>query len=237
MLFNFDGRFHKSLRALLRPGLLAHHYVRGVRRDYMGPVALFFLVAVLYFFALPLTYRATVLPYYRLHRPGPINEWLAELAASDPGRTALVDFAGNLDRFSQDLARSTVLVMVPVFAVLLALVFAGRRRLLAEHVVFALEFFSFFWLLTTIVVFGPLIVLTLILEAFGVDSPQWVQGTPVEVFVFVVCLLYLTVASRRFYGSRGRWRDLAYGAATTACLWLVLTAYRVGVALIALDCV
>jgi len=49
---DFDGRFWRSLRALLlHPGKLSHEYIIGRREHWMAPVSLFVLANVLYFFA------------------------------------------------------------------------------------------------------------------------------------------------------------------------------------------
>nr|WP_281378060.1 DUF3667 domain-containing protein [Chiayiivirga flava] len=51
-LTDLDGRFWRSMRALLlRPGLLSRDYIAGRRARWMSPVSLFLLANVLYFFA------------------------------------------------------------------------------------------------------------------------------------------------------------------------------------------
>ena len=53
-LAHLDFRTLRSLRALVRPGLLTSEYLAGRRRQYISPLKLYFLCAAIFFLAAPL---------------------------------------------------------------------------------------------------------------------------------------------------------------------------------------
>lgn len=106
-LTDLDGRFWRSMRALLfRPGLLSRDWNAGRRTRWMSPVALFLLANVLYFFAPALTDFDLPL---RDHVSGPVLlEFDSALADATPERRErLQQFRGQLhSRFTEPWVRA-----------------------------------------------------------------------------------------------------------------------------------
>jgi hypothetical protein len=78
---DLDGRFWRTLRALLfQPGLLSHEYFEGRRARWLSPVSLFLAVSVVYFVAplrggdLTLQFNQQVAPEVRAQALGPDEE-------------------------------------------------------------------------------------------------------------------------------------------------------------------
>ena len=106
-LTDLDGRFWRSMRALLfRPGLLSRDWNSGRRARWMSPVALFLLANVLYFFAPGLSDFDLPL---RDHVSGPVLlEFDRELADVTPERREhLQQLRGQLhSRFTEPWVRT-----------------------------------------------------------------------------------------------------------------------------------
>src|SRR5262245_50628506 len=146
-LSEVDGRLLRSLRfALTRPGALTSAYVAGRRTPFLNPFALF-LVANGIFFALQSAVQTNIFaPPLESHLQH--QDWSALAQTLVAGRLAakdmtLASYAPLFDQFAVLYAKSLIILMVFVFAGILALIFWGRRRPFGAHVVFALHFYVF----------------------------------------------------------------------------------------------
>ena len=171
-----DGRFWRTMFALLaRPGFLTREYLAGRRRRYIRPARLY-LFATLIFFAVT---RLLVGPIdiFEVHADTPEE---AKYLSPDKGFNVQMgeDAFGSLalqkrwNRFN-NLSRSdkaeqlgegmlryapyALFVLLPAFALLLKLVYLGRRRryprrprLYGEHLVFAAYDHAFVFVAATI---------------------------------------------------------------------------------------
>ena len=82
-LLDADGRVVKTVKTLvLRPGRLTAEYIRGCRKPYLGPAAVFVLMNVLFFFVQPL---ANVNTFHATHESQtnwyPYSDWAEALVA------------------------------------------------------------------------------------------------------------------------------------------------------------
>lgn len=224
---NADSRLARSFRALLgRPGELTRAYFSPERESYLRPLQLFLLCNVLYFFVQPLVGWNTLtsplrvhlwqLPYSPLVRP--MVGWeIGERGVSEASHTALFDATITAN------AKTLVIVMVPMFALVLALLFARGRRYFVEHMVFATHLVAFF-ILTL-----PAALVILALLGRGLVSAGAPAG-PVGFFFDALTLplyvgAYAYFALRRAYGTSraaGVLRAVGVGAA----MMLVIQTYR-----------
>jgi hypothetical protein len=140
-LFSLDGRLWRSFALLVvRPGHLAAEYCRGARVRWMRPVQLFLVANLAYFLLQPFTGANTLNTTLELqtrqqnYSAHLLRRVEAHLAAS--GEDARL-YAERFDRTTSALARSLVLVLVPAFAALLALLARGTARGSVEHLVLA----------------------------------------------------------------------------------------------------
>lgn len=226
-----DGRFWRTVFALLaRPGFLTREYLAGRRRRYIRPARLY-LFATLIFFA------ATRL----MIAPGEVFDTAPESTGQRGGRPADQGFVLQVEpgeafgppelqqrwkRFSK-LTRNekaeqlgegvlryapyAMFVLLPAFALLLKLVYLGRRRkhplrprLYGEHLVFAAYDHAFIFVAATALLLIP-----------G-------RGLAMQVGFWVVAL-YLLLSLRKVYA--GSWAGLLLRA------FVLITSYAMMVAL------
>jgi len=136
------------------------------------------------------------------------------------GNTTLADFETAFNRVAETHARSLVIVMVPLFALLLFLLNGHLRRYYVEHLIFALHFFGF-WLVLNF----ALLVLTAAvlagLRAAGLPHPWQVIESISVVLSTAALALYLYGASLRVYGESVRKSMLKTAALTVGVLGLL----------------
>jgi hypothetical protein len=210
-LLAFDSRILRTLRPLiLRPGFLTAEWSAGRRVAYVPPLRLYVFVAALLFLLMAVTDVALVevnegdegtggqvalgvgeARAARTSTPGLFDTFGERLAAAwerDPD--------GLQDGFVDRLGR-LALLMAPLSALLLALLYRSRSRYLVEHVVFALHVHAFAFLLLSVLLLLPR-------EGWFFELAARLAGLAVVV--------YLVLALRRVHGGRW-WTTLARSAA------------------------
>lgn len=224
-LTSVDGRLVRSLREItLHPGALTLAYLQGRRRQFLGPLQLFFLANVA-FFALQAVSGvrsfSTTLDSHLHHQ-----DWSAvagvlvarHLRAS--GQT-LAEYAPVFDRAIGLYAKSLIVLMVVPFAMLVALLFRQRPLPPMAHATFAVHTYVFL-----------LMLLCLASLAAGID--RLVGGPALQSPVFdhtlsvvalTACALHLHVAIDRVYPGKRAWTALRALVLTTA-LALIFMGYR-----------
>lgn len=222
-----DGRFWRTVFSLLaRPGFLTREYLAGRRRRYIRPARLY-LFATLIFFAVT---RLLVGPIdiFEVRADTPEE---AKYLSPDKGFNVQMgeDAFGSLElqkrwnRFN-NLSRSdkaeqlgegmlryapyALFVLLPAFALLLKLVYLGRRRryprrprLYGEHLVFAAYDHAFVFVAATIM-------LLLLGRTMALTIGGWVVG------------VYLLLSLRSVYG--GPWVGLLLRAFVLFVSYMVL---------------
>jgi hypothetical protein len=144
-LATLDVKFKtlQSLRGLLVPGFLTAEFLAGRRQDYLRPIQLYFVCAALFFLAAPFA-GFTLASLVASDQSGDLARLVAE-RSSGPG----FDTATFSQRF--DLRVQSVYTLglgVGVIAVALTLQLFRRAMPFGAHLVFALHYFSFLYLLT-----------------------------------------------------------------------------------------
>lgn len=217
-----DGKVVRSFRALLlRPGALTAAFVRGLRTPFMGPFQLFILANVL-FFAIQSFSDMRILTV-GLESRLDNQDWAdlaramvdARLAAT--GRT-LAEYTPVFDQAVAVNAKSLIGLMVPVFALMLPLVFIGRSKPLGVHVIFALHFYAFVLVLLCIPV-GAMILLKM-LGGPGVLSP--VADDVISAAIGITCGVYLYLAIKPVYHVQGVGHVARTALLTIAAVYIFL---------------
>jgi hypothetical protein len=142
-LVNLDFKTLRSLAALFVPGQLAADFIAGRRMRYLSPLKMYFLVAALFFLIAP---RVTDFNFERqmaLDRDGKVRA-LVEARITETQVTREL-FAERYGRTLQ-----TVYTLMPILSVLgmmvvLRMLFGARFPWLGPHVVFALYYGAFFY--------------------------------------------------------------------------------------------
>ncbi|HWG40964.1 MAG TPA: sulfur carrier protein ThiS [Candidatus Acidoferrales bacterium] len=238
-LFHFDSKIFRSFRLLFaKPGFLTAEYLRGCRKPYLHPFQLFFVTNLIYFFLQPYLgwsgLRTTLDIQLHMMSYSSVAARLAAARIAAKG-ISFAQFAPLFDHVVDVQARSLVLVMVLIYAVLLAAMQWRRKEFFGQHLVFSLHFTAF-WLMAIFVVLYPGISLFLRFALrYGVHLPSvnW------DKLIFPVALLLLLTYS--FLALRTVYRESFFLSFVKALVFAisfhyVLDIYRFILFLTALYC-
>lgn len=228
-VLNTDGRLLRTLRTLLtRPGVLTADYFAGRRTPFLRPLQLFLLCNVFFFVAQGLSENRVLNTPLYVHAHHVRHRELAHRwAYGAPHRADEVltetqrRFQERFDQAADAQSRTLVIVMVPLFALVLAAAFRRRRRYFAEHLVFATHFYAFMLLASPAVAFA-VVELFRLLMALGVDR-AWFNDELLSLPIVLMWGAYLAVAVRTAYGfpkAGAWWRGALLGVAVLPVLFL-----------------
>lgn len=223
-VFNADSRLWRSFRALIaRPGLLTAEYLRGRRKPYLGPLQIFLIANVAFFAVLNMgtgfNTFTTKMEYQTGQPYGAMAErMIAQYGEQDtPEHTA---YARRFDETTPRYANTLIVLMVPMLAFVLWLLYAGRRPFL-HHMVTSLHMFAFILLLSIMI---PLIAGVI---SLAVPGAMLMLNSESAMLLLLGGILsfYFGATVRGAYG--GGWGSaLVRGFATFIALYPVLTLYR-----------
>lgn len=232
--FSLDATLPRTLAGLARPGFLTTEYLDGRIVRYIPPLRLYLVCSLAFFFLLswrsdPVPPPEAVAAAAGIaegagepSRPVSIDLEIGRDTAELPGwqrpiARRLRMQAQRLEGMSpeeltrrflaglREQAPRAVFVLVPVFALLLAILYLRRGRLLAEHLVFSLHVHAVAFLLFTLMLLIP--------------------GATDALVVFPLFLAYLFAALRRVYRQSVAKTALKYALLVSgygAALFLVL---------------
>jgi hypothetical protein len=213
-----DSALIASFRWLVgRPGGLTVEYLKGDRRRFMAPFRLFFLCNVIYFVAVaqfgigvlttPLYIQTNQMGYRDVTRMAVAMRLGKQPSTQTPEAAAARDsaarmFAVKYDGATEGVGKAIVVVLIPLYALLLLVLYAGRGRFFAEHLVFSTHLISF--LMLAIAALGALASLIggmthqLVIARSGVDE---IIYSTVLIAVFAA---YVYRAQRVVYATSAR---------------------------------
>jgi hypothetical protein len=232
---HFDTKFFISLKYLmLRPGLLTLEYIRGHRKKYMNPIQLFFICNIFYFLLAPGNTFTTPLGYFMEDRYlGGIEEHLVTQKLKETGKTYEM-YESKFEEHEKLSAKTLVFIMVPIFAMILNLMFVGQKRYFVEHLVYALHFFSFMLLYLIIGVYIYAILANLaVLVAKLFYAKEVVHqfvgflstDAAVSSVLGIVFMIYFFISMKRVYGQSNT-ESAIKSIASPFLLFLTVTIYR-----------
>jgi hypothetical protein len=174
-VFNYDARFLKSLRILLiKPGQLTKLYLDGKRASLLPPVRLYLVLSLVLFLVIeipvPDASRSNVyvgdqlvgrevadptLKEISITTTSGIGSmpWLVESLEAKEEQLRRMDPQRLLDEIFRGLESSlskALILFIPLLAFLLKILYIDQKRLYYDHVIFALHFQSFLFLLISI---------------------------------------------------------------------------------------
>src|SRR6185437_12454881 len=227
--FHLDSKVFLTMRTLLlRPGRLTAEYFQGRRKPYMAPLQLFLVCNLLFFVLEPLTGLEIMAPPLRgfennsLLQPivsSLINHRLEQKHLTRQNSQQFAEFSDRFDRVSRLQAKSLILVMVPMLAAVLALLYAGSRRFFVEHLVFSLHVYAWWliWILAILIVMA----LLLLMRVVSINS----MDAAATLLEFLGFGFYMFLGLRRYY--RGSLvTDMARGVALMCAAYGILFLYR-----------
>ena len=230
---NIDGRLLRSFRYLVgRPGALTIAYVRGQRKPYMAPVALFLLVNVLFFATESLTGGKVFTTPLESHlHTQPWSDAVQNLVARNLNarHTTVSTYAPVFNQAVALNARSLIIFMAVFFSLAPAIVFWRSGRPPVVHFVFALHFYAFVLLLLCIATAIPFI--SVWFGGAGLESE--IMDHAIFIGLLLVSAVYLYLSAGAVYRARGAVLVVKTVALTLAVA-VVLLGYRFMLLLITL---
>ena len=225
-LSGYDGRIVATIRGLLRPGYLTREYVAGRRARYLSPVRLYLIVSVIYFLTASSTPPSMSTHPGKVEAPGGLQigvtgstdgaELSAEeraqlLASADKApavlrplfRAVAADPAGFRARVLTIMPR-VFFALLPVFAVIVALFYRGRR--FPTSLVFAVHLHAFAFAAFTLAEAAKL--------AGSIGFAVGVSG-----IVTVAFAAYALLALRAVFG--GSWPATVMKAAAIGAVYMI----------------
>lgn len=175
---SLDNRLLRTLGVLLaRPGRLTEAYVAGRCARYLSPGRLYLLLSVVYVSVLALLDTNVFFGILYLGEDvgAAYREWLPRI----------------------------MIVLMPLFAVLVAAVHPRRGRTFVEHLVFSIHFHAFYFI-------NAIVLALLRWSADPETTPLW-AAIP-DVALQIAPLVYIYLALRRVYGDsrwEAGWKTLA----------------------------
>lgn len=224
---NADSRFVRSFRALLlRPGELTAAYFSPRRDEYLRPQQILLFCSVFFFFAQPLIGFNGLTSPLEIHlSQTPYSPLVAPWVTAEVARRGgdLEAYRAIFDAAVDAHARSLAFLLVPIFALLVTLVFWRPRRFFVRHLVFATHAIAFLLLLLA----------PLMLVLGTAARAAYRAGASAEVLSLIgelagpglFCAVYFALALRTAYGESGG-MAVAKGIVLSLGMLGVLTVYR-----------
>jgi len=225
-----ESKFLRSVwLAVTKPGYLSAEHFRGRRIRYTRPLQLFIFLNVVYYFSITLFSASTFTTPLatQLH----MNNYYPAYAA------ARVDHKLQREQISYEalerkynqrtsvLSKTTIFLLIPMFAVLFYTLFFKKRKYLVEHIVVATHFWSFNLILLGVLL--PAVSLLLIWFAQRVNlSAAYVTDDGLVSAVLQVALgVYLFLMFRRCYAVT-RWYSTLVAASIAWSFFHIVWLYR-----------
>lgn len=229
ILTSVESNLFRSFATLLtRPGKLTAEYFKGRRKSYLKPLQLFIFCNVIFFFVqsyagfnsltTPLYVHLNMLPYSQQVRPM-VERELQER------KTSYDEYSLRFDAAIGGQAKTLVIVLVPIFALPLLVLYWRGHRYYVEHLVFSTHFFAFFLLFLPTLHLG---LLTLVrgLAAAGLHwSALFRNDTFLTLLMLFLCGIYLWLALRQMYGE-GKFITTIKCLVLVAAVMSVIQLYR-----------
>ena len=226
---NADGKAFLTLRFLLtRPGRLTADYLRGRRKPYIPPLQLFLIGNLIFFLLHPLIGSNTLTTDLntQLHYTWHTAVAQALVAPRLAARSLTVDAYGVIfDPAAVTLAKSLVILVVPVFSLAVLALYGRHRRRYAAYLVFSLHFCAFWLLLICATLALTNLVIRLLRSAAIFPSAEAVSRG-IIIFSLAIMTAYLFRAVRAVFDREAFWVTAAKALALGIALDLSLQAYR-----------
>jgi hypothetical protein len=220
-----DGKLFRSFRSILAaPGVLTAAHIRGQRRPFLGPLALFFIANGVFVLLQSLLDMHTLSSPLDSHLHDQDWSGVAQAMVAQRLRLhgeTLTAYSAVFDQAVTFNAKALMILMVAAFVPLPTLLFRGTNRGLGVHVVFALHLYA--------VVLALLCVSLLLAGAQQMMGGEGLRSPAVDLVLSVLnlaaCAAYIYLALGPAYHSSGPQR-IAKTAALALAVGAIFVAYR-----------
>jgi hypothetical protein len=193
--FFLENNFLKNLWVLLiKPGQQSMDYIEGRRKRWMAPLSIFLLINLIYFFINPISDFSLSLSdqlNYQLHS-NVVLPWVNERL--DNRQVSFSEYAIEYKRQSETLAKTIMIINVPISALFFMLWFYKKRILFIDHFVFFIYLYAWLLLIAIAInfVFQVLIWIGIVIKG--------TSAGPIILLIFLT--IYLGVAIKEVYKQR-----------------------------------
>lgn len=196
---HLDSKFVKTLWLYFsRPGFVSKEYCEGKRIKYFKPVSLF-LVSVVIYLLFPLLQGMNISFSSHIgNNKGMGIQYSIKWARQKMIRKHLTEYelAASFNQASPKFAKGLLLLLLPLSALSLQLIFWKKRKFFFDHFVLSTEFNTFFLL-------SNFMVLPLLVMAISAVLPFQISYGDNMYFGSLIGLIMMTfvnISFRRFYG-------------------------------------
>lgn len=226
---HLDSKAFRSATLLFDdPGKLTRNYLDGKRNIYAKPIQLFFLINILYFLVLNYIGFDII--------TNPLEDYMSNFIYG-PLVTSLVNkklIAKNisLEQYSVKFydaiylhSKVLIILMIPLFALCLKLIYIKKDKLLYEHLIYATYFFCFALLFYTVIIniiYYTLYYFTVLNN--NVHSVIELNDYAVIIIVIISFSIYSYYALRRIHGHPVK-EGIMYAALSMIALSFVVFFY------------
>lgn len=206
-VLSFDSKFYKSiLQILFKPGYLSRQFIEGKRVSILPPVRMYLVVSILFFFIFqipnidvsennvyvgnvllgheePIEGRPNIALFSIDDDQGVADQWFDEVFADKKKAMQEGIPQVTVDRIFnklESLLPNALILFLPIFALMLKVLYLFKRILYFDHLTFALHFQT--WLMG----------MSLIIYGLALQNPWWA-------FLSAVIPIYLAKAQKVVY--------------------------------------
>jgi Protein of unknown function (DUF3667) len=233
--FHVDSKIFLTLKVLVtKPGKLTAEFFLGRRKPYMSPLQTFFVCNLIFFVLQPLTGLEILAPSLRTYENSAtfkriavrlVDQRLAHAHVSRTDDRQFYDFSARFYRNAHLQAKSLILVMVPMLAIVVTIFNFRRRRFFSEHLIFSLHVYAWWllWLLANLIMVALIILFGRI---FGQEITLQYLDYIATALEFGGLGVYLAFATKEFYQDNPV-KAWAKGMALAFCAYGLFQLYRV----------
>ena len=220
-----EGKFWNTLKTVFRyPGQYSKDFSEGIRQRYMKPIAFFFVGNVIYFlFPLFINTFATPLhnhPNMEFYG-GFASEWIESRLQQE--QLTFEQLATKFDPQSVNLAKTLLVLIIPLFALLASLINFSRKMYFSDHLLFSAEFNAYMIFCNLVFLPFILLIITFIFEQFNFNLK--IDDQVLLPIISTTSLYFLISAEKRCYGLKW-WRAILKGTFLFGCFFITLQAFR-----------
>jgi hypothetical protein len=146
-LTHFDNKFFRSLKLMfVKPGLVAKEFANGKTKHYYSPFSMF-LVAIFLYLLFPTLQGLNISFYNHLNNNHYIGldfptKWANAKVIQE--HTSLEELSEKFNHLSPKIAKVLLIMLVPLAALILRLLFRRKKVYFYDHFIFSSEYLSFF---------------------------------------------------------------------------------------------
>lgn len=205
-----DGKFIKSLKLLLmRPGQLSRNIADGLRVPYMKMVSLFF-VANFFYFLFPVfdSYNSSL--YTQMNSLGSHSIRAKEIVKQkiEKEEISIEDFQRSYQDKSTNLSKLLIVLLVLMLSGILMVVNYSRSAYFFDHLLFALEVYSFQLLINLVVLANGFVYLIKGASFFGLDWSIILSDNVFSAIGQITMCYFLVRGQMIFYRQKWYWSIL-----------------------------